>query len=86
MYLWAVVSARDLGMISEAQAKARVQATLTEVSHLQRYDGFLYQWYDTTNGDVLTNPGQGDCTARPRRRSTTASSSPTWTTAGTPRG
>jgi hypothetical protein len=62
VYLWAVVSARDLGIINEAQAKARVQATLTEVSHLQRYDGFLYQWYDTTNGDVLTNPGQGDCT------------------------
>ena len=40
-----------------------LQATLTEVSHLQRYDGFLYQWYDTTNGDVLTNPGQADCPA-----------------------
>ena len=62
VYLWAVVSARDLGLISEAQAKDRVQATLTEVSHLQRYDGFLYQWYDTTNGYVLLNPGQGDCT------------------------
>ena len=63
VYLWAVVSARDLGIINEAQAKARVQATLTEVSHLQRYDGFLYQWYDTTNGDVLTNPGDADCAA-----------------------
>jgi Putative glucoamylase/Protein of unknown function (DUF3131) len=63
VYLWAVVSARDLGLISEAQADARIGATLTEVSHLQRYDGFLYQWYDTTNGDVLTNPGQGDCPA-----------------------
>ena len=63
VYLWAVVSARDLGLISEAQAQDRVQATLTEVSHLQRYDGFLYQWYDTTNGDVLSNPGQADCPA-----------------------
>jgi hypothetical protein len=61
VYLWAVVAARDLGLINEAQAGARVEATLTEVSHLQRYDGFLYQWYDTTNGDVLLNPGQGDC-------------------------
>jgi len=61
VYLWAVVSARDLGLISEAQARARLEATLTEVQHLQRYDGFLYQWYDTTNGKVLTNPGQGDC-------------------------
>jgi hypothetical protein len=63
VYLWAVVSARDLGLISDQQAQAKVQATLTEVSHLQRYDGFLYQWYDTTNGDVLTNPGQADCPA-----------------------
>jgi hypothetical protein len=42
VYLWAVVSARDLGLITEAQARARVEATLGEVSHLQRYDGFLY--------------------------------------------
>ena len=61
VYLWAVVSARDLGLISEPQARARIEATLTEVRHLQRYDGFLYQWYDTTNGDVLTNPGAADC-------------------------
>jgi hypothetical protein len=63
VYLWAVVSARDLGLISTAQAADRIQATLTEVQHLQRYDGFLYQWYDTTNGDVLSNPGDADCPA-----------------------
>ena len=63
VYLWAVVSARDLGLISEAQARARLEATLTEVQHLQRYDGFLYQWYDTSNGDVLSNPGDADCAA-----------------------
>jgi hypothetical protein len=63
VYLWAVVSARDLGLISTDQAADRIQATLTEVQHLQRYDGFLYQWYDTTNGDVLSNPGDADCPA-----------------------
>jgi hypothetical protein len=62
VYLWAVVAARDLGLVSEPQARARIQATLTEVSHLKRDNGFLYQWYDTTSGNVLTNPGQGDCT------------------------
>src|ERR1700722_3750449 len=62
VYLWAVVSARDLGLISTPRAAALLRATLMEVQHLQRYDGFLYQWYDTTNGDVLLNPGQGDCT------------------------
>jgi hypothetical protein len=63
VYLWAVVSARDLGLISTPQAAARIRATLTEVQHLQRFDGFLYQWYDTTNGAVLSNPGQADCPA-----------------------
>jgi hypothetical protein len=63
VYLWAVVSARDLGIISTPEAVARIRATLTEVQHLKRYDGFLYQWYDTTNGDVLSNPGDADCAA-----------------------
>src|SRR5882757_937487 len=53
VYLWAVVAASDLGLISRAQARDRVRATLTEVSHLQRDHGFLYQWYDTTTGHVL---------------------------------
>ncbi len=76
VYLWAVVAARDLGLVSERQARARIQATLTEVSHLKRDNGFLYQWYDTSVR--VTAP-------RPRQPSTTASSSRTWTTAGTPR-
>ena len=62
VYLWAVVAASDLGLISRAQARDRVRATLTEVSHLQRDHGFLYQWYDTTTGHVLKNPGDVDCT------------------------
>ena len=62
VYLWAIVSARDLGLISDPQATRLATATLTEVAGLKRYDGFLYQWYDTSTGDVLLNPGQGDCT------------------------
>ncbi len=61
VYLWAVVSARDLGLISSARAAALAGATLRSVSGLKRYDGFLYQWYDTDDGAVLKNPGQGDC-------------------------
>jgi hypothetical protein len=62
VYLWAVVAAKDLGLITRAQAHHRIEATLTEVQQLNRYHGFLYQWYDTTNGQVLTNPGGADCT------------------------
>jgi hypothetical protein len=61
VYLWAVVAARDLGLIGSAQAQSMAAATLWEVSTLKRFDGFLYQWYDTANGNVLSNPGQPDC-------------------------
>jgi hypothetical protein len=62
VYLWAVVAAHDLKLISRQRADSLVTETLDEVSSLKRFDGFLYQWYDTSNGDVLANPGQGDCT------------------------
>ena len=62
VYLWAVVAAHDLKLISSSQADSLVSATLHEVLTLKRYDGFLYQWYDTNNGNVLFNPGQG-CTS-----------------------
>src|SRR5581483_1041337 len=62
VYLWAVVAARDLGLISSGRADALAGATLRELAGLKRYDGFLYQWYDTGDGAVLKNPGQGDCT------------------------
>ena len=62
VYLWAVVAAHDLGLIDRGEADSLISATLGEVSTLKRYDGFLYQWYDTNDGNVLLNPGQGDCT------------------------
>jgi hypothetical protein len=52
-----------LTVIGRPQARALIQATLTEVQRLKRFDGFLYQWYDTTNGDVIRNPGDIDCSA-----------------------
>ena len=65
VYLWAVVAASDLGLISRREARAQIAATLTEVSHLKRDNGFLYQWYDTATGDVILNPGQADCSTEP---------------------
>jgi hypothetical protein len=65
VYLWAVVAANDLGLISRADAQARIQATLGAVQGLSRFDGFLYQWYDTTTGHVIKNPGDIDCTTEP---------------------
>src|SRR5581483_8143993 len=61
VYLWAVVSAGDLGLIGRAEERQRVRDTLTEVGRLPRDHGFLYQWYDTTTGHVLRDPGDVDC-------------------------
>lgn len=61
VYLWAVVSARDLGLITPGRATTRIRQTLHEVASLDRHKGFLYQWYDTRTGHVIKNPGQGDC-------------------------
>jgi hypothetical protein len=65
VYMWAVVAAYDLGLISRPDASQRVQATLGEVAHLRRDHGFLFQWYDTTSGHVIRNPGDVDCSTEP---------------------
>jgi hypothetical protein len=62
VYLWAVVAANDLGLISRPRARATLRATLNEVRLLNRSHGFLFQWYDTTTGHVIRNPGDIDCT------------------------
>jgi hypothetical protein len=65
VYLWAVVAAYDLGLIARPEASERVQATLGEVARLRRDHGFLFQWYDTTSGHVIRNPGDVDCNTEP---------------------
>jgi hypothetical protein len=61
VYLWSLVSASDLGLVSRHHATRMARQTLREVASLPAFQGFLYQWYDTTNGHVLLNPGQGEC-------------------------
>jgi hypothetical protein len=63
VYLWAVVSARDLHVISTSEADRLVTATLREVQHVKRAHGFLYQWYSTDDGTVIPNPNAGTCAA-----------------------
>lgn len=65
VYLWSVVAAQDLGLISRSEAARLVRATLQTVSTLQRSNGFLYQWYDTSTGGVIRNPGDVSCETEP---------------------
>src|SRR5579871_122406 len=54
VYFWSVVAAHDLGFIDYNGALQRANATLTEIEHLSKWNGFLFSWYDTTNGHRIS--------------------------------
>ena len=47
LYLLAVVSARDFGWISLAQAVERLEASLATLNRMAQFRGHFYNWYDT---------------------------------------
>jgi hypothetical protein len=55
-YLWSTIAARDLGLITAAQAVARIGRTLATVATLERHEasGQFYNWYDPQTGAKLT--------------------------------
>ena len=55
-YMWSTVVAERLGIISHAEAVARLQKTLTSLETMERHEdsGQYYNWYDHRNGAVLT--------------------------------
>jgi hypothetical protein len=60
MYLWAIVGARDLGLISEQDAARRSGQVLQSLTRLERHDasGQFYNWYHPRTGARLTRwPG-----------------------------
>jgi len=62
-YLWSTVTARDLGIISEDDARERMTKTLTTLETLERNtaSGMFYNWYDPATGAKLTTwPDSGD--------------------------
>ena len=59
VYLWSVVAAHDLKLISTRKAVALLNATLATVSKMKRSHGFLYQWYNTTDASEIQDPATG---------------------------
>ena len=47
MALLAAVAAHDFGLIDRADLATRIDATLTTVESLERFEGHLLNWYDT---------------------------------------
>src|SRR5450759_6001203 len=55
-YLWSTVIARELGIISAAECRTRLTQTLTTLSKMKnhKFSGMFYNWYDESNGHVVT--------------------------------
>jgi hypothetical protein len=53
LYLTSIVAARDLGLMSAAQAEGDAAAQLAELQRLQTADGFLLRWYSTSTGQAV---------------------------------
>ncbi len=56
LYLSSITAARDLGLVTDAQALADATAVLHEIQKLAKYDGFLSRWYNTDTGAAITGP------------------------------
>jgi len=62
-YLWSTIVARDLGLVSKKDARARIATTLDTLSDIERHEpsGMYYNWYSPTTGEKLTTwPASGD--------------------------
>jgi len=55
-YLWSAVIAREMGIISAAECRTRLTQTLTTLSKMKnhKFSGMFYNWYDESNGHVVT--------------------------------
>ncbi len=48
LYLLSTVAARDFGFVTVEEMLARLEATLATIGRLQKRDGHILNWYDTT--------------------------------------
>jgi len=55
LHLIAIVAARELGFLSEAQAAERLRRVLDTLEHLETYRGFFFNYYDTTSLERTSN-------------------------------
>ncbi len=63
VYLWSILAARDLQIISRGEAHARIGQALETLTRLERHtdSGQFYNWYDPATGKKLTVwPATGD--------------------------
>jgi|GEM_PF-2672531 len=49
-YLWSVIAAEDLHIISREDAGRRIERTLQSLGRVERSHGFFFNWYDAASG------------------------------------
>lgn len=58
MYLVSTISAAELGIISDKEAKEKIEITLTTLNKMEKWHGLFYNWYYTKDGSVKKDWGQ----------------------------
>ena len=53
LYLLSIASAREFGWLGLSDAVGKLETTLASVNRLEKFQGHLYNWYDTTDLRVL---------------------------------
>lgn len=53
LYLACVVTARDLNFINTPEMISRIQSTLRTISGMEKWNGHLFNWYDTSSARPL---------------------------------
>jgi cyclic beta-1,2-glucan synthetase len=53
LYLMAVLSAREFGWIGVEETAIRLEHTVSTLERLERFEGHLFNWYDTTTCEPL---------------------------------
>jgi len=53
LLLASIVCARDLGFIGTVEMAERLDNTITTIEKMEKWEGHLYNWYDTTNLNIL---------------------------------
>jgi len=56
VYMWSIVAAVDLHLISMNEGRQRLAELLTTVEHLEKWHGLLFSWYDTTTAHHIDHP------------------------------
>ena len=55
LHLIAIVAARELGLISDQEANARIRRVLDTLARLETFRGFYFNYYDTTSLERTSN-------------------------------